>query len=81
MKAFSMGAKCDVDNKKDLLGVNGDTYVMMLIVDKTWRNPLKHFCALGIRPFVKKINYLLNGNGCTHAVTLIVKKSSCICNT
>jgi hypothetical protein len=64
-----------------LLGVNGDTYVTMLIVDKIWRNLLKHFCALGIRPFVKKINYLSYGNGCTHVVTLIVKKSSCIWNT
>jgi len=63
MKAPSMGAKCDVDNKNDLLCVNGDTYVMMLIVDKTWRNPLKHFCGLGIRPFVKKISYLLYGMG------------------
>jgi hypothetical protein len=37
-----------------MLCVNGDTYVMMMIVDKTWRNPLKHFFGLEIRPFVKK---------------------------
>jgi len=42
--------------------------------EQNMEKDIKHFCSLGMRPFVKILNYLLHGNGCTHVVTLIVDK-------
>ncbi len=70
-----MGVKvCCIGNRNDLLGVNGYTYVMMLIVNKMWRKSLKQFCGLGMRSFVKVLNYLLCKNGFTHVVALVADK-------
>jgi hypothetical protein len=49
--------------------MNGYTYS-----EQNMEKDIKHFCNLGMRPFVKILNYLLHGNGCTHVVTLIVDK-------
>jgi hypothetical protein len=37
---------CHVGNKKNLLYVNGYTYVRMLIVNNKWKKPLDIFCGL-----------------------------------
>jgi hypothetical protein len=46
-------------SNKNLLYMNGYTYVVMLIVDKKWKKPLYKFCGLRMRPFVKFLNNVM----------------------
>jgi hypothetical protein len=45
-----------IDNKNNMLCMNAFTYVMTLIMDKTWKKPLEHFCGLGMWFFVTFLN-------------------------
>jgi hypothetical protein len=52
----SMGQKCHIGKNNNMLCMNAFTYVMTLIVDKTWKKPLKTFCGLGMWFFVTFLN-------------------------
>jgi hypothetical protein len=47
---------CCISNKNNFVHVNIHTYAMKLMLDKTWKKPLKHFCDLGMRSFIKILN-------------------------
>ncbi len=55
---FNGGKMFHISNK-NLLYMNGYTYVVMLIVDKKWKKPLCKFCGLRMRNFVKFLNNVM----------------------
>jgi hypothetical protein len=69
-----MGAKCVVLVKKTL-GICKYPHIYNEVdVGQNMKKPLKHFCDLGMRSFIKFLNYLLHVNGCIHVMILIVDK-------